>query len=552
MGMVKQTRVDAVIVGAGASGGIVAKELAIAGWTVTLLERGPWLKTFGHHETRDAWVTGVDRVPFGPDPTEVRTVRTTDRDTVQVVKPRSGLYGTLPAMVGGGSVYYGAMAWRFRPETFRLRSILGSVPGANLADWPLTYDDLEPFYEKAEYELGVSGDENPSGSPRRRPLPLPPVPENREASVLFPAARRLGWKPFHTPLAILSKPYRGRPACNGCSFCNGFGCEIGAKSSTLFNVIPEAIKTGRCNLIPRAFVREITVDQRGTPDGVLYQVAGSSQWEKITARVIVVCASATETPRLLLNSKSKFFPTGIGNEHDQVGRNIENDGGLFAYGLFDKVVTDQVGPGVCFAVDDFQFRTHGAGRLGGILSNYHTRPPLGFINRVQIPASVRPYGGDLKDFYRTNFLRSLWLYATCHTLPREENRVDADPKVCDAKGVPVSRITYRQHPRNADEEQFMADRCADLLKEAGAKTIVKPRIVRESASGISTHQLGSCRMGTDAKSSVTDRTGRVHGVPNVYAADGSLLVNPGGSNPSLTIQALAYWVAGQILRSHPA
>src|SRR5437016_2913516 len=180
----KQDRVDAVVVGAGASGGIVAKELAVAGRNVVLLERGPWLKTFGHLETRDAFVTGVDRVPFGPERSEVRTVRANDRENARVVEPRGALYGTLPAVVGGGSVYYGGFAWRFRPETFHLRSLLGDVPGANLEDWPLTYEDLEPFYEKAEYELGVSGDENPHGPPRRKPLPLPPVSDNREGAVL--------------------------------------------------------------------------------------------------------------------------------------------------------------------------------------------------------------------------------------------------------------------------------------------------------------------------------------------------------------------------------
>ena len=541
---------DAIVVGAGASGGIVAKELAAAGWRVLLLERGPWLKTFGHIETRDSWTTGIDQVPFGPTPGEVRTVRRTDRDRAVVVKPRSGLYGTLPAMVGGGSVFYGAMAWRFHPETFRLRTVLGSALDANLEDWPLSYDDLEPFYEKAEYELGVSGDDNPFGPARRKPLPLPPVPDNREASVLAPAAQRLGWKPFHTPLAILSRPYRGRDACVRCAYCNGFGCEVGAKSSTLVSVIPEAIKTGNCTLLPDTFASEITVSGRGVPDGVVVHRNNSRQGERFSSRVIVVCGSATETPRLLLNSRSKFFPRGLGNERDQVGRNIDNDGGLFTYGLFDQVVTDQLGPGVCFGVDDFQFRSEGAGRLGGILSNYHSRPPLGFVSRIGIPDDCRPYGTELKQFYRTYFLRSIWLYATCHTLPRVENRVDVDPEVRDERGVPVSRITFHQHARNVEQEQFMAERCAELLREAGAKRVVKPRIVRESQSGISTHQLGSCRMGKDPAASVTDSNGRVHSVPNLYLADGSLLVNSGGSNPSLTIQALAYRVASKIVQDH--
>jgi choline dehydrogenase-like flavoprotein len=203
-----------------------------------------------------------------------------------------------------------------------------------------------------------------------------------------------------------------------------------------------------------------------------------------------------------------------------------------------------MGPGVCFGVDDFQFRS---GKVAaGILSNYHTRPPLGFVRRIGTPESVRPYGADLKAFYRKYFLRSLWLYATCHTYPRAENRVDVDPEVRDGRGVPVSRITYRQHARNAEEEQFMADRCEQLLHEAGASLVVKPQVRRESESGISTHQQGSCRMGKDPASSVVDASGRVHGVPNVYVADGSLLPNPGGANPSLTLQALAYWVAEKV------
>ncbi|HEV8262570.1 MAG TPA: GMC family oxidoreductase [Burkholderiales bacterium] len=484
----------------------------------------------------------------------MRTARAREGDPGRVVRPRDPLYGALPACVGGGTVYYGAMAWRFHPETFRLRSHFGSIPGASLEDWPLTYDDLEPFYEKAEYELGVSGDENPSGPPRRNPLPLPPVGENREAGVLFPAAKRLGWKAFHTPLAILSQSYRGRSACVRCAFCNGYGCEVGAKSSTLVSVIPQALATGNCRLIPNAFVREITVDRRGAPDGVLFQAGAPRKrgWEKLDARVVVVCCSATETPRLLLNSRSRFFPRGLGNQHDQVGRNIDNDGGLFVYGLFEDVVTDQVGPGVCFGVDDFQFRSRskeGSPLGAGILSNYHTRAPLGFIRRVRLPDEVQPFGAGLKNFYRKYFLRSIWLYATCHTYPRGENRVDVDPAVCDARGVPVSRITFRQHPRNAEEEQHMADRCEQLLREAGASVVQKPRIQRESPQGISTHQLGSCRMGNDPQSSVVDRTGRVHGAPNVYIADGSLLPNPGGANPALTIQALAYWVSSKILRS---
>src|SRR5260370_12142244 len=152
----EKDRVGAVVVGAGASGGIVAKELAEAGWRVALLERGPWLESFGHLETRDAWVTGIGHVPFGPDASDVRTVRANDRETARTVEPRSALHATLPSLVGGGSVYYGGFAWRFKPETFRLRSLVGPVPGPNLADCPLTSADLEPFYEQPKTDIATT------------------------------------------------------------------------------------------------------------------------------------------------------------------------------------------------------------------------------------------------------------------------------------------------------------------------------------------------------------------------------------------------------------
>jgi choline dehydrogenase-like flavoprotein len=374
---------------------------------------------------------------------------------------------------------------------------------------------------------------------------MPPQPDNREAEVLFPAARRLGWKPFHPPLAITSQEYRGRPACIRCPNCLSYGCEVDAKSSTAVTVIPEAIKTGLCVLRSETFVREITVDARGRPNGVIFRDS-AGRWQQLRARVIVVAASATETPRLLLNSKSTWFPNGIGNQHDQVGRNIHEDIASAVFGFFDEVVGDTQGPGPSCSVD-FQFENAPV-PAGGVMYNSFSRLPLRVVTTVLRPEGVKSWGREFKDFHRRYFWKHIRLYYSVHGMPREGNRVDLDPEVRDAYGVPVARITHRTHAWSAPQQEWLSGQVERLLKEAGAQFTVKRPIVPERAGGVGQHQCGSCRMGSDPRSSVADRTGRVHDVPNVFVADGSLMTNAGGSNPSLTIQALAYWVGEHILR----
>jgi len=537
---------DAVVIGAGAGGGVVAKELATAGLRVVLFDRGQYFAAsdFGHDELADSQEPWNRKgLRFGPGPKEVRTYRPDPDKPARIVTPRDWEFSALAACVGGGTLSYQALAWRFHPGTFRLRSLCGAIPKSTVEDYPLTYEELEPYYTKAEYELGVCGE--PYGPPRSKPFPMPPQPDNKEAEVLFPAARRLGWKPFHPPLAITSEEYRGRPGCVRCPNCLSYGCEVEAKSSTAVTVIPGAIKTGLCLLRPEAFVREITVDARGQPNGVVYRNSKGA-WQQTRAKLIVVAASATETPRLLLNSKSKWFPAGIGNQHDQVGRHIHEDIANAVFGFFDDVVGDALGPGPSCAVD-FQFENAPVPG-GGVMYNSFSRLPLRVIHTVPRPAGVKGWGHGFKDFYRRYFWRHIRLYFSVHGVPREGNRVDLDPDVRDAFGVPVSRITHRTHAWGAPQQEWLAGQVERLLREAGAKFTVKRPFVAERAGGVGQHQCGSCRMGTDPRSSVTDRTGRVHDVPNVFIADGSLMTNAGGANPSLTIQALAYWVSEHIVR----
>ena len=537
--------VDAIVVGAGAGGGVVAKELSAAGLRVVLFDRGRHFTTadFGHDELADSQEPWNRKgLRFGPGPSEVRTYRSDPGLPARVVTPRDYEYSSLAWCVGGGTLSYQALAWRFHPGTFRLKSLYGAIPKSTVEDYPLTYEELEPFYSKAEHELGVCGE--PYGPARSKPFPMPPQPDNKEAEVLFPAARRLGWKPFHPPLAITSQEYRGRMACIRCANCLSYGCEVDAKSSTAVTVIPEAIKTGLCTLRPDTFVREITVDARGRPNGVVF-LNSQGRWEELRARLIVVAASATETPRLLLNSKSKWFPDGLGNRHDQVGRHVHEDKASGVFGFFDKVVGDALGPGPSYAAE-FQF-DQAEVPPGGVMYNSFSRLPLRVVNTVARPAGMKSWGREFKDFYRRYFWNHIRLYYSVHGFPREGNRVDLDPEVRDAHGVSVARITHRTHAWNARQQEGFVTQVERLLKEAGATFTIHGRIVPEHAGGVGQHQCGSCRMGSDPRSSVADRTGRVHDASNIFITDGSLMTNAGGSNPSLTIQALAYWVSHHIV-----
>lgn len=224
--------VNAVVVGAGAGGGVVAKELSEAGLSVVLLERGGWARFDDlDHDELSSQSYGVLRNAFGPDDERHPRVAVGLDGKARIVTPSQGAYGHVAACVGSGTASYGAMAWRFMPQDFRMRSEYGSLEGSTLEDWPVSYDDLEPCYEKAEWEIGVSGDDagNPFAPPRRRPYPMPPHPYNKAAAMLEPAGKKLGYHPFHIPMLRNTVPYGGRPACIRCRYCSGYACEVNAK-----------------------------------------------------------------------------------------------------------------------------------------------------------------------------------------------------------------------------------------------------------------------------------------------------------------------------------
>jgi choline dehydrogenase-like flavoprotein len=531
-------RVNAVVIGSGAGGGVVFSELARAGLTVVCLEKGRWHSPF--EERKDDLVNQRNAslgVAYGPDEAKNPRVFVDLQGRARVVRPRQGEYSANASCVGGGTFSYGGQAWRFMPQDFRMRSTYGDLPGSTLEDWPISYDDLEPYYERAEHEIGVSGDTGPNvfEGPRRRPLPMPPLtPRPREWDVLHPAARRLGLHPFDLPLLINSVPYGGRSACMRIRWCVGFGCETNAKNGTHNTVIPRALETGHAWLRTECTVKEVLLDQRGRARGVAYYDREMRLQEQ-PADLVVVSAGATESARLLLLSKSRLHPQGLGNRHDWVGRNLNGHTYTGAVGFFEQEIYDDIGPGACIAVCDYNHGTPGL-RGGGMLANEFIRLPIQFAG--QTPPGVPSWGRAHKDFMRKYFRRNVAVQGPTQDMPTWDGRVTLDPEVEDHWGLPVLRLSGDKHDHTIEIANRQAERAEAWLKEAGASFTYK-RLAGRGVSGHQ-HQSGTCRMGNDPKTSVVDASCRIHETPNVFVIDASVHVTNGGFNPVLTIYANAY------------
>jgi len=531
--------VDFVIVGAGAAGSVVARQLARAGFRLVVLEQGPFLGTsdFKHDEigvlnlhalTNDFRVL-PNSLQLGPAATPRRTAAV--------------LYGRV---VGGGPVHFTANYWRFHEIDFIERSVRGAISGTGFADWPITYADLEPYYTMAEWELGVSGlaGASPFDPPRSKPYPLPPLPIKSSGVLFDRGAKKLGWHPFPAPMAILSKPYRGRSPCAQCGFCEGFGCEFGAKSSPLPTMIPQALATGKCEIRPGSYVRKIETDDAGRVTGVKYFDASRKEIYQ-RAKAVVVCANGAETPKLLLMSKSNRFPDGLANSSGLVGRYFMPNGGAMVGGLFDHEVNGYKGAHVSRILHDFyeldpKLGLQGGGGIDARWDLY----PIGF-GLFGLPLEGPQWGREWKRQLRQAFTRSLYALAHSTSLPIESNRVSLDPELKDAWGLPGIRLTYLDDPRDLALYQFFADRSDELLQAAGAtKTWRYPLETPFPAN----HLLGTCRMGNDPSTSVTDKFHRAHDVPNLFLVSGASFVTSGRGQPTETIQALAFRAGVEITR----
>ena len=538
--------VDFVVIGSGAAGGIMAKQLSVAGFSVVVLEQGGWGK-YGHEQdyTKDELLnrnpSPEDRLLSDPGGRQRNTFRRNDRETAVRGSHRYG------CVVGGGTVTYGGSSWRHLPWEFNEASTVGPIAGTGMADWPISYEELEPYYTQAEWEMGISGQRvnSPFVAPMSKDYPVSPVPLKASGALFNVAAAKLGLTVVPGPLAIITQAYMGRSGCVNCGMCSGFGCHVRARSSTAVTMLPIAQETGRCEIRANSYVREISVDNSGRVTGVIYF---DSQKREVVqkAKAVVLSANASESARLLLLSKSARFPDGLANSSGIVGRYLMLGGGASASGLFEHPLNDYKGVVSGTGIVDYVPSDPRRGFYGGgrLTSRGYATPISYGLGGLQ-PGAAR-WGAAYKQALREEANHKMTVSCFVTQLPLETNRVDLDPDVKDDWGLPAMRITSTSHPDDIKNMEFFRQKSIEILQAAGA-TNVWARPVSDRRG--SAHNRGTCRMGNDPKTSVVDKFHRAHDVPNLFIVDGSNLVTGGRNHPTMTIQALAFRAADHLIRA---
>jgi gluconate 2-dehydrogenase alpha chain len=562
-------KTDVVIVGVGAAGGILAAELAKSGMKVIGLERGPRLKTADfepHDELRY-----FQRQELRPDPKR-QPITWRPNNNARAMPIPSQNYGN---QAGGGTVHYGSLSWRFHEGDFRARSQTverygaASIPAdSSLIDWPLSYADLEPFYDRAEYELGVSGKAgnvqgrkidggNVFEAPRSRDYPLPPLRADQSEILFTAGAKKLGYHPFSSPRAIVSEPYQGRPGCTYCGYCQAFGCHVGAKSSILVTKLPEADATGNFTLYTGAMTYRVNSDNSGKVTGVSYYGPDGSD-NTIEADLVILTPFIYDNTRLLLLSKTDKFPNGLANSSGHLGKHLmAHIGGRAFAGFDDRHVNIYMGPSAQkHSLDDWNADNFDHKDLGFIRgAQISVAPadleagPIGTAITMNPPEGTPRWGAAYRDFLAQYFARYAAIVAQTENLPYPDQMIDLDPNVRDRYGLPAPRLTYNwRRPNELARIQFLQKKITEIGQAMGASKVwLSP--LGPGAPGA--HHEGGTRMGSDPKESVVNRYGQSWDIPNLFIIGSSTFPTMGtGFNPTLTIQALAYMSADAIVNRY--
>lgn len=507
--------VDVVIVGAGAAGGVLAKELSEAGLSVVIIEAGPLrdsqkdlasdelaMQSLGWQETRI--VDGKDPLTMGHN--------------------NSG-YG-----VGGGTTHFTGVFLRFHESDFKTKSIDGVGE-----DWPLHYKDLEPYYNRIEQEIGVAGPRYFPWGNFHGPYPLP------ERNVLSPNAEvfrngcaKLNIESVVAPLAIVTAPFKGRPPCINRGFCNQ-GCMPTSKFSTLIVHIPQAIHNGAV-LLADCMVTQILMKD-DLASGVLFVHKGVEYRQR--AKVVIICAFAVETPRLLLNSETSRYPEGLANSSGWVGRAIMPHSSNDVYAKFDYEVRLYKGTPVLASTQDFYATDRSRGFARGYTLHAHGARPLEFAKGIAKGAknSVPMWGKDLREaMLDYNYYGRVTMVG--EVLPHPENRVTlSDEK--DPLGLPRANVTFSYGNNDLRLIEHAVEQMSAILRAASGKV---KHVVSDTA-----HLMGGCRMGDDPQQSVVNSYCQSHDVTNLFICDASVFVTSGGGNPTNTVMAIAARTADYII-----
>ncbi|SIS55025.1 GMC family oxidoreductase [Neptunomonas antarctica] len=495
-----------VIIGSGAGGGTLSNELAQNGIKVVCLEAGKLLdfnKDFVNKEwemfSKEAW---LDK-------------RTTSGEW-RVAKDFPNLPAWICKTVGGSTLHWAGASLRFQEHEFKALSQYGHVEGANLLDWPITLKDLEPYYDKAEYKMGVT-----------RTNGIPGLPGNNNYRVMEAGAKELGYKEVHTGrMAINSQPRDGRAACRQLGFCFQ-GCKMGAKWSTLYTEIPKADSTGNFELRPEAHVLKITHNKAGKVDGVVY-IDANGQQQQQKARIVCVAGNSIESPRLLLNSASAMFKNGLANSSGQVGKNYMRHVTGSVYGVFEKPVNMHRGTTMAGIIQDEAKHKPSRGFVGGYEMETLSLG-LPFLAAFLNPGSWgKEFTADLDDYEN---MAGMWIVG--EDLPQESNRITLNHNEKDQYGLPVANVHVDDHPNDIAMRNHAYQQGSAVYESIGAlRTIKVPPYP-------STHNMGTNRMSEKASDGVVNKWGQSHDIDNLFVSDGSQFTTSAAENPTLTIVALA-------------
>jgi choline dehydrogenase-like flavoprotein len=566
-----------IVVGSGAGGSVAAWALNALGHDVVVFEKGRNLLPGLGTRNGPGSLFGNDEIKSGrafenqDELLEPRTGRTQDEAAQGVDRSFVGDINDLPTVVGGGTIHWDAKTPRFWKHDFKPLSYYGPVPDANVADWPLEYGDLAPFYDEVEKQLAVQGDLSKMPkrtlemAPRDKPFPQPPNPPMYAGKLLAAGAASLGYEAYPFPMAVHSQPHDGHPGCNSCGFCSGWGCPINARGGAALSFLHHALLRG-VKLRPRSFVYRVDVSRDGKRAlGVSYlDEAGKQQRER--ADIVIVAASAIETARLLLMSSTAAHPHGLGNRSGQLGRNLMFHFFSLGAGMFDEDVHGWRGPSTTFTIDDFVGPETGAPAKaaglpylkGGICE---VGGALTLLPEAQLyGAAPGSWGVAHKNLMRQSPFRAhvTGMSMVGEDMPQQANVVDLDPKIRDVYGFPVPRITRSPHKFEQVSSAYYGPKLSAICQAApgciGA-TYLPVGIAADSGvsagqafagEAATAHIMGTARMGVDPAHSVTDAFGRVHEIDNLFLGDGSVFASAGGMNPTLTIMALSLRMARHI------
>lgn len=554
---------DFCIVGSGAGASPIAYTLAKAGAKVLVLEKGPWLteKEFFKDELaaslRDAYNPKLEDEQHVIE--EEFTLSNGDVAWEGESTSESGWSFWNGNVVGGSSNFMSGYFHRLKPIDFRLKSEFGNIKGANIADWPITYDELEPYYAQVEREVGVSGRvvEHSHQEPRSTDFPYPPVAEHAISGWIDKGAKSIGFHTVPVPRAILSQPAMGRRSCEYSGYCSSYGCASGAKGSGRAALLNHAVASGNCTIKPNAKVFHIESDDKGEVVGVWYYDKQGRK-KKVIANTYVVACQAVETSRLLLSSKGPLFPNGIANNNGQVGKNLLFSGGGTGRGdfFFDDLTSEQqaqlkqVGPFInralqdWYQIDDKSFigANHKGKAKGGTIDFLFYQNAIARARGSQWDDNGSLVWGEaLKHNLKKEFTtyKTLRFEVFNDWLPNDNCYVALDDEVKDKWGDPVAKIRIGYHEHDLTVGEYLAQKGEQLLTAMGAKNITS------SVSGIPASNLmaGGCRFGDDPQTSVLNKNCQAHEVSNLYITDGSFMPTGGSVPYTFTIYANAFRVA---------